>query len=62
MKKRLVIELTAENYIEEQDILERFPDSIWIKLDENKTKFYINKKKSLDVERFLYEMKMKEGM
>lgn len=57
MKKRLVIELTAENYIEEQDILGRFPDAIWIKLDENRTKFYINKKSGVEVEKFLYEMK-----
>jgi hypothetical protein len=35
----------------------RFPDAIWIKLDENRTKFYINKDKERDVEMFLQEMK-----
>lgn len=57
MKVKQVIEITAESYIEEQNIMGRFPDSIWIKLDENRTKFYINKNKEKDVEMFLHEMR-----
>jgi hypothetical protein len=57
MKVKQVIEITAESYLEEQNIMGRFPDAIWIKLDENRTKFYINKDKERDVEMFLQEMK-----
>jgi hypothetical protein len=49
-----IIEITAESYNEEQDILGTFPDSIWIKLDENRTKFYI-KNSHKEVEAFLEE-------
>jgi hypothetical protein len=57
MKVKQVIEIMAESYLEEQNIMGRFPDAIWIKLDENRTKFYINKDKERDVEMFLQEMK-----
>lgn len=57
MKVKQVIEITAESYLEEQNIMGRFPDAIWIKLDENRTKFYINKDRERDVEMFLQEMK-----
>jgi hypothetical protein len=49
-----IVELTAENYNEEQDILGAFPDAIWIKLDENRTKFYIKNSHRI-VESFLVE-------
>jgi len=52
MKVKKVIEITAESYIEEQDVLGRFPDAIWIKLDENRTKFYI-KNSHKEVQKFL---------
>jgi hypothetical protein len=57
MKIRLnVIELTAESYDEEQDLLGAFPDAIWIKLDEIRTKFYI-KNTFKEVESILKEKK-----
>ena len=59
MKVKKVIEITAESYIEEQDVLGRFPDAIWIKLDENRTKFYIQIDRERDVKQFLIEVKLK---
>lgn len=55
MKVRHMIEITAETYNEEQEVLERFPDSIWIKLNENRTKFYIKKDQDSEVRKFLVE-------
>jgi hypothetical protein len=55
MKVREVFEMTAENYNEEQELLGAFPDAIWIKLDENRTKFYIKKDQEKEVRNFLVE-------
>ena len=45
MKMKKVIEITAESYLEEQCVLARFPDSIWIntnqKMELNTTMRYI---------------------
>jgi len=53
MKMQKVIEITAESYLEEQCVLARFPDSIWINLGENRTKFYIKYEKLKEVQKFL---------
>jgi len=53
MKIDYTIELTAETYIEEQNILASFPGAIWIKLSENRTKFYIKYDRFAQVKKFL---------
>ena len=30
MKRRLVIELESESYLEEQFLIDRFPDAVWM--------------------------------
>jgi len=41
MKRKVVIELKSESYMEEQYLLDKFPDSIWLKLGSN-TRFYLD--------------------
>ena len=43
MKYKMCYEVVADNYVEEQFLLSRFPDSIWF-ITENNTRFYISKK------------------
>ena len=40
MKMRSAVQITAENNIEEQYILGKFPDAVWVNLGE-KTNFYL---------------------
>lgn len=41
MKHRAVIEVVTNSIEEEQFILNRFPDAVWVALKEEKTLFYI---------------------
>jgi hypothetical protein len=54
MKQRTVVEITAENYIEEQLLLEKFPEAVWINLT-GRTKFYLNENTKEDVVDFIQE-------
>jgi len=40
MKRRVVIELESESYIEEQFLLDRLPDAVWLNMG-GSTKFYL---------------------
>ena len=54
MKQRTVVEITAENYIEEQLLLEKFPEAVWINLT-GRTKFYLNENTKEEVVDFIQE-------
>ena len=54
MKQRTVVEITAESYIEEQLLLEKFPEAVWINLT-GRTKFYLNESSKEDVIDFIQE-------
>ena len=41
MKRRVVIELESESYLEEQFLIDRFPDATWLNQGGNTT-FYIS--------------------
>lgn len=41
MKRRVVIELESESYMEEQFLLDRFPDAVWLNMG-GQTKFYMD--------------------
>jgi len=47
MKHKVMIQVVAENYIEEQILLNEFQDAVWIKLN-NKALFFVSHE---DVER-----------
>jgi len=40
MKRKLVIEIESESYMEEQFLLDRFPHAVWVNLG-GKTIFYL---------------------
>ena len=54
MRQRTVIEVTAENMIEEQMLLEKFPEAVWINLS-GRTKFYLPENREDDVTSFIQE-------
>ena len=56
MQARKVIEVEAENYIEEQILLEAFPEAIWITGVGN-TKFYLDEYMEEEVNEKIKEMK-----
>lgn len=56
MKSKVVIQMTAENYIEEQILLKEFPESIWLKLNE-KTIFLIPYEKMENVVEMMVNIK-----
>jgi len=41
MKRKVVIELKSESYMEEQYLLDKFPDAIWLNLG-GTTRFYLD--------------------
>ncbi len=41
MKRRVVIEVESESYLEEQFLLDKFPHSIWLNMG-GQTKFYMD--------------------
>lgn len=41
MKRSIVIELVSESYLEEQFLIDRFPDASWLNYGGN-TRFYIS--------------------
>lgn len=41
MRLRSKLEIETNNSAEQQFILNRFPQAIWITLDENRTKFFL---------------------
>jgi hypothetical protein len=55
MKQRRVVEITAESYIEEQILLEKFPEAVWINLGGSTIKFYLNEDRQEDVIKFIQE-------
>jgi hypothetical protein len=41
MRYRRVVEIETSTYAEQQFILNRFPQAVWISVEENKTRFYL---------------------
>jgi hypothetical protein len=41
MRYRRVVEIETSTYAEQQFILNRFPQAVWIEIEENKTRFYL---------------------
>ena len=41
MKRRVVIEVEAESYLEEQYLLDQFPDAVWLNMG-GQTRFYMD--------------------
>jgi hypothetical protein len=41
MRLKSKLEIETEDYNEQQFILNRFPQAVWVVIDENRTKFYI---------------------
>lgn len=41
MKRRVVIEVESESYLEEQYLLDKFPDAVWLNMG-GQTKFYMD--------------------
>jgi len=41
MKRRVVIELESESYMEEQFLLDKFPNAIWLNMG-GQTKFFMD--------------------
>lgn len=54
MKQRRVVEITAESYIEEQLLLEKFPEAVWVNLT-GRTKFYLDEVREEEVIEFMQE-------
>lgn len=59
MKRKLVIEVESESYMEEQFLLDRFPGSQWLNLG-GTTKFYIPVDEQEEVLKALTEWKERE--
>lgn len=59
MKTRHMIEIETESYNEQQYILTKFPYAVWITLDENKTRFYISHRDSVQIQRAIMEWENK---
>ena len=60
MRQRAVIEIVAENYDEEQFLLKKFPDAVWLKIDEE-TRFFVPSRNIKEVGRALREFKNLKG-
>lgn len=60
MRQRAVIEILAEDYDEEQFLLAKFPDSVWVKL-EGGTRFYIPSTRIKEIGQALREFKNVKG-
>ena len=56
MEAKKVIEIQAENYIEEQILLETYPEAIWFTGDGN-TRFYLPEYMEEEVNEKIEEMK-----
>ncbi len=41
MKRKVVIQLESETYMEEQFLLDKFPDAVWLNIG-GSTKFYVD--------------------
>jgi hypothetical protein len=41
MKRRLVIEVESESYLEEQFLLDQFPNAVWLNMG-GQTRFYMD--------------------
>ena len=41
MKRRVVIEVESESYLEEQFLLDRFPNAVWLNMG-GQTRFYMD--------------------
>ena len=41
MKRRVVIEMESESYLEEQFLLDKFPDAVWLNMG-GQTRFYMD--------------------
>jgi len=54
MRQRTVVEVTSENNIEEQLLLEEYPEAVWINLDGN-TRFFLPEDRKEDVKTFVQE-------
>ena len=54
MRQRTVVEITAENHIEEQLLLEEYPEAVWVNLDGN-TRFYLPEDRKIEVVMFVDE-------
>ncbi len=62
MKMKPMIQITAENEIEEQHILERFPEAVWVSLT-GRTNFYLpnNESYRTEVEQIILEWEERNG-
>jgi len=60
MKQRAVIEIIAEDYDEEQFLLAKFPDAVFLNL-EGVTRFYIQSTKIKQIGQALREFKNLKG-
>ena len=56
MEYRTVVEITAEDYIEEQQLLEKFPEAVWINLTGASTMFYLAENRKQEVIEFIQEL------
>ena len=54
MRQRTVVEVQAESYIEEQLLLEKFPEALWFNLSGN-TMFYLPESSKEEVSSFIEE-------
>ena len=60
MRQRTVVEITAENHIEEQLLLEEYPEAVWVNLDGN-TRFYLPEDRKIEGKKGLSEEYYKKG-
>ena len=56
MKYKMCYEVIADNYLEEQFLLSKFPDSIWF-ITEKNTRFYIPKQHKTELVNAIGEWK-----
>ena len=61
MKHRSVIEIEVNTYLEQQHIISRFPNAIWVSLDENRMRFYVPYQEYNEVKKVIEEWEKHNG-
>lgn len=59
MQKKLVVQVKAESYIEEQLLLDRFPEAVWVNLS-GRTLFFLPEDRESEIDEFIQECERRE--
>jgi len=61
MKHRAVIQIDVDTYLEQQHILTKFPNAVWISVGENRMRFYVPFQEYNEVKKVIEEWEIQNG-